>query len=244
MFGLTVAGAAARVRVDVHGLVQRFRTAFEGNVLKDAAAVFQTTRLRLDFVGTPFEEQPGEHSRRRSGRRHERPGSRPGQAGPLARQGEAGKSRLAADVFGRELIGSLSGEKDMRSLLHQLFREADGRARRPQRSNGAGPPVSPAHNRRVQLNFARSGQSASTPGVEAGIFFQNTHRSFDRVHGLLEQAFIHDTGKSVAQAVKEAEGKVGGTVKIAGFVRYALGEGIEKQESDFAAEVAAASGRK
>jgi elongation factor Ts len=61
---------------------------------------------------------------------------------------------------------------------------------------------------------------------------------------LLEQAFIHDTGKSVAQAVKEAEGKVGGAVKIAGFVRYALGEGIEKQESDFAAEVAAASGKK
>jgi elongation factor Ts len=61
---------------------------------------------------------------------------------------------------------------------------------------------------------------------------------------LLEQAFIHDTGKSVAQAVKEAEGKVGGPVKITGFVRYALGEGIEKQESDFAAEVAAASGKK
>jgi elongation factor Ts len=61
---------------------------------------------------------------------------------------------------------------------------------------------------------------------------------------LLEQAFIHDTGKSVAQAVKEAEGKVGGPVKIAGFVRYALGEGIEKQENDFAAEVAAASGKK
>jgi elongation factor Ts len=61
---------------------------------------------------------------------------------------------------------------------------------------------------------------------------------------LLEQAFIHDDGKSVAQAVKEAEGKVGAPIKIAGFVRYALGEGIEKQESDFAAEVAAASGKK
>ena len=39
-----------------------------------------------------------------------------------------------------------------------------------------------------------------------------------------------------------AKGKVGGPVKITGFVRYALGEGIEKQESDFAAEVAAAAG--
>ena len=59
---------------------------------------------------------------------------------------------------------------------------------------------------------------------------------------LLDQAFIHETGKSVAQAVKEAEGKVGAPVKLTGFVRYALGEGIEKQESDFAAEVAAAAG--
>jgi elongation factor Ts len=61
---------------------------------------------------------------------------------------------------------------------------------------------------------------------------------------LLEQAFIHDTGKSVAQALKEAEGKIGAPVKVTGFVRYALGEGIERQETDFAAEVAAASGKK
>ena len=61
---------------------------------------------------------------------------------------------------------------------------------------------------------------------------------------LLEQAFIHDSSKSVAQAVKEAEGKVGGPIKVTGFVRYALGEGIEKQETDFAAEVAAVSGQK
>lgn len=60
---------------------------------------------------------------------------------------------------------------------------------------------------------------------------------------LLEQAFIHDSAKSVAQAVKDAEGKVGAPIKVAGFVRYALGEGIEKQESDFAAEVAAAAGQ-
>ncbi|TMK50627.1 MAG: elongation factor Ts [Alphaproteobacteria bacterium] len=74
--------------------------------------------------------------------------------------------------------------------------------------------------------------------VESGL------KTFYKEVCLLEQAFIHDSGKSVAQAVKEAEGKVGGAVKIAGFVRYALGEGIEKQESDFAAEVAAASGKK
>jgi elongation factor Ts len=60
---------------------------------------------------------------------------------------------------------------------------------------------------------------------------------------LLDQAYVHDAGKTVAQALKEAEGKVGGPIKITGFVRYALGEGIEKQQSDFAAEVAAAAGQ-
>jgi elongation factor Ts len=63
---------------------------------------------------------------------------------------------------------------------------------------------------------------------------------------LLEQASVHADhgGKSVAQVVKEAEGKVGAPVKVTGFVRYALGEGIDRQETDFAAEVAAASGKK
>ena len=56
---------------------------------------------------------------------------------------------------------------------------------------------------------------------------------------LAEQAFVHDPSKSVAQALKEAEGQAGGPIKISGFLRYALGEGVEKQEQDFAAEVAA-----
>ncbi|EJW12386.1 Translation elongation factor Ts [Rhodovulum sp. PH10] len=60
---------------------------------------------------------------------------------------------------------------------------------------------------------------------------------------LLEQPFIFDDKKSVGQALKEAEGRVGGPIAVKGFVRYALGEGIERQESDFAAEVAAAAGQ-
>jgi elongation factor Ts len=47
----------------------------------------------------------------------------------------------------------------------------------------------------------------------------------------------------VGQALKAAESKVGGAIKVAGFVRYALGEGIERPDSDFAAEVAAAGGK-
>jgi elongation factor Ts len=68
-------------------------------------------------------------------------------------------------------------------------------------------------------------------------------KTFYKEQTLLEQPFIFDDKKSVGQALKEAEGKVGAPVKITGFVRYALGEGIEKAESDFAAEVAAAAGQ-
>ena len=67
-------------------------------------------------------------------------------------------------------------------------------------------------------------------------------KSYAKDNCLLDQAYIHDPSKSVSQAVKEAEGKVGGPVKLTGYVRYALGEGIEKKEDDFAAEVAAAVG--
>ncbi|MGA8356543.1 MAG: translation elongation factor Ts [Xanthobacteraceae bacterium] len=61
---------------------------------------------------------------------------------------------------------------------------------------------------------------------------------------LLEQPFIFDEkGKqSVAQAVKEAEAKAGAPIKIAGFQRFALGEGIERPSGDFGGEVAALAG--
>jgi elongation factor Ts len=56
---------------------------------------------------------------------------------------------------------------------------------------------------------------------------------------LLDQGFIFDDKKSVAQAVKESERKVGAPIKISGFVRYALGEGIDRPVGDFGGEVAA-----
>jgi elongation factor Ts len=60
---------------------------------------------------------------------------------------------------------------------------------------------------------------------------------------LLDQPFIHDDKKTVAQALKESEGKAGAPIKITGFVRFALGEGIERPDNDFAAEVAATAGQ-
>jgi elongation factor Ts len=58
--------------------------------------------------------------------------------------------------------------------------------------------------------------------VESGL------KTFHKEVCLLDQVYIHDDNKTVAQAIKEAEGKVGGAVKVVGFVRFVLGEGIEK----------------
>ena len=59
---------------------------------------------------------------------------------------------------------------------------------------------------------------------------------------LLDQGFIFDDKKSVAQALKEAEAKAGAPINIAGFARFALGEGIERPSGDFGGEVAALAG--
>lgn len=58
---------------------------------------------------------------------------------------------------------------------------------------------------------------------------------------LLSQNFVINPDHTVEAAAKEAEKTVGAPVKISAFVRFALGEGIEKEETDFAAEVAAAA---
>jgi elongation factor Ts len=73
--------------------------------------------------------------------------------------------------------------------------------------------------------------------VESGL------KTFYKEVCLLEQGYAIEEGKkTVAQAIKEAEGKVGGPIKVTGFVRFALGEGIDKAEGDFGGEVAALAG--
>jgi elongation factor Ts len=61
---------------------------------------------------------------------------------------------------------------------------------------------------------------------------------------LLEQTYVIDGESKIAKVIEAAAKTVGAPVAITGFVRFALGEGIEKEQADFAAEVAAASGVK
>ena len=60
---------------------------------------------------------------------------------------------------------------------------------------------------------------------------------------LLKQDFIKDTSKTVEELIKEATAEIGEKISIRRFVKYNLGEGLEKREEDFAAEVAAQMGK-
>jgi elongation factor Ts len=61
---------------------------------------------------------------------------------------------------------------------------------------------------------------------------------------LLDQPYIRDQSTSIEELVKQTGSKLGGEISVVRFVRYILGEGIEKKEEDFASEVAAQLGKK
>jgi len=75
------------------------------------------------------------------------------------------------------------------------------------------------------------------PGQLARFIDDNT--TLDKEQALLDQSFVLDDKKTVAEAVEAAAKKLGGTAEIVDFIRLEVGEGIEKKEDDFAAEVAA-----
>ncbi len=78
------------------------------------------------------------------------------------------------------------------------------------------------------------------PGSLARFIDDNT--TLDKEQALLDQTYVLDDKKTVAQAVEAAAKALGGTAEIVDFIRLEVGEGIEKVVDDFAAEVAAQMG--
>jgi len=84
----------------------------------------------------------------------------------------------------------------------------------------------------------KAGQAGKTADIVAKMV-EGGLRKFHQEVVLLEQAFVIDGKTKVAKVVEEAGKLVGAPVRLTGFLRFALGEGIEKKSEDFAAEVAA-----
>jgi elongation factor Ts len=59
----------------------------------------------------------------------------------------------------------------------------------------------------------------------------------------MEQPYVIDPDQTVAQAIEAIVSELGMSIEVSGFIRYNRGEGIERQDADFAAEVADQVGR-
>ena len=66
-------------------------------------------------------------------------------------------------------------------------------------------------------------------------------RKFFQESVLIEQAFVMDPDQTVGKFLEASANELGAEVTLKGFIKYEVGEGIEKEEADFAAEVAAFS---
>jgi elongation factor Ts len=93
--------------------------------------------------------------------------------------------------------------------------------------------VDPALIERERAVLADKARASGKPEAVIGKIVESGLKTFFKEVCLVDQPFIHDPSKTVGQAA-------GGAESIAGFARFALGEGIEKETTDFAAEVAAA----
>ena len=97
--------------------------------------------------------------------------------------------------------------------------------------------------REKDIYRAKAKESGKPDAIIEKIIVGQINKFFGEIC-LNEQLFVKDTDKTIPQVVKETSATAGGTITIKRFERFVLGEGLEKKESDFAAEVAAAAGLK
>lgn len=98
--------------------------------------------------------------------------------------------------------------------------------------------VDPALVEREKAIFTEQSKAAGKPDNVIEKMVEGRINKFYTEAVLLEQIFVFDNKTKIKDAVSQAEQEVGAPIKIIGFERYELGEGIEQEATDFAAEVA------
>jgi len=101
--------------------------------------------------------------------------------------------------------------------------------------------VDPADIQREREVLTAQAKESGRPDNIIEKMVEGRLRKFYEESVLTEQAFVIDPDKTVGAAVEEVAKEIGSPIIVKGFVRMAIGEGVEKEESDFAAEVAAAA---
>jgi len=91
------------------------------------------------------------------------------------------------------------------------------------------------HERKILTDQARD---SGRPDDIIAKMVEGRLRKYYEKTVLLEQTFVLDTDMKVGQAIEAAGKEAGADIKVAGFIRFNLGEGLERKEDDFAEEVA------
>lgn len=102
--------------------------------------------------------------------------------------------------------------------------------------------VTPEKLERERAVYREQAAASGKPAEVIEKMIEGRIRKYYEEVVLLEQLYVIDGKTKISQVVLDAGKDVGAPVKVTGFVRFQLGEGIEKATSDFAAEVAAAAG--
>lgn len=89
--------------------------------------------------------------------------------------------------------------------------------------------------------FIEQSRASGKPDAIIEKMVEGRMRKFFEEVALLSQAFVINPELTVGDAVKAAEKEAGAPIEVVGMARLLLGEGVEKEETDFAAEVAAAA---
>jgi elongation factor Ts len=102
--------------------------------------------------------------------------------------------------------------------------------------------LDPATVERERAIFREQSIASGKPAAVAEKMVEGRIRKFYEESVLLKQAYVRDPSITIEQLVEQTAKAVGSPVKVAGFARFALGEGVEKATADFASEVAAMTG--
>jgi elongation factor Ts len=103
--------------------------------------------------------------------------------------------------------------------------------------------VDPAAVEREKAIFTEQAEASGKPANVIEKMVEGRLRKFYEEVVLLKQSFVMDPDLTVEAFVAKAAKEIGAPIKVTGFVRLALGEGVDKKTDDFASEVAALTGQ-
>ncbi len=211
----------ARAALDVDGGVDALRAApFEGATVGDAVT---------HLVGTIGENMVLRRAARFS--------VSPGAIGAYVHGAVAG----APDLGRIGVLVAVEGEGDQ-TTLRELGRNIALHAAATAPLSLSVDDLDPAAVERERAIFTEQSIASGKPPSVAEKMVEGRIRKFYEEAVLLKQAYVRDPAITIEGLVAQTAKQLGSPVKIVGFARLALGEGVEKETSDFAADVAAMTG--